>query len=113
MAKAFGGKKTNFRWQLWLLLAIACTGFNHALAEGVASAPNMGKTTVAIWVDEGGKAKRVQIQRSCGQRNCDAAAMAVAMAWTFPPFKGDMAAQAPRLLTIGVDVAEELSSVAK
>ena len=70
-------------------------------------AASVAKSTIAVWLDSNGRARRVQILKSCGTRNCDAAAMAVAQAWSFAPSKGEEVSNTPRTLVIGVEVVEQ------
>ena len=63
-------------------------------------------TTLAVWVNAEGKVKHVEIRKSCGRQECDAAAMSRALTLEFPPAVDAAAQPAPRLFVIGSDVKE-------
>jgi len=58
-------------------------------------------------VDSSGKASRVELRKSCGARNCDAAAMAVVQTWSFAPETSQDALRTPRMVVVGVELAEQ------
>jgi TonB family protein len=63
-------------------------------------------TTLALWVNSEGTVRRVEIRKSCGRRECDAAAMSRAFEFKFPPSVDAATQSAPRLFVIGSDVKE-------
>lgn len=75
-------------------------------AMAQAGAEEGAATTLALWVNAEGTVRRVEIRKSCGRSECDAAAMSRAFALQFSP-SADAATQlAPRLFVIGSDVKE-------
>lgn len=84
-----------------LALSLLCqSGSAQRAAEDDAT------TTLAIWVNPDGKVRRVEIRKSCGRHECDAAAMSRAFTLEFPPALVEKAQSAPRLFVIGSGIKE-------
>ena len=75
--------------------------------DGAQRSAKFTKSTLAVWVDSNGRASRVELRKSCGARNCDAAAMAVVQTWAFASTTGEAVPRTPRLVVVGVELTEQ------
>lgn len=87
---------------LFFTLLLLC----HSVMAQPSAVEGATTTTLAVWVNAEGAVRRVEIRKSCGRRECDAAAVSRALALQFPPSVDAATQSAPRLFVIGSDVKE-------